>query len=81
MLSESGREATLPAFVRYLERCRARGALEFDDAWQAAETFIGLLLGDAQTRRLLGVMALPETAELESRARLATQVFLLIYGA
>lgn len=81
ILSESGREATLLEFVRYFERCRSRGALAFDDADQVAEAFIGLLLGDAQLRRLLGVMPPPDGAELDGRANLATQVFLLIYGA
>ena len=45
ILSQSGREATLPVFVRYLERHRSDGALAFDDAVQAAEAYIGLLLG------------------------------------
>ncbi|MDE0059519.1 MAG: TetR/AcrR family transcriptional regulator [Defluviicoccus sp.] len=81
ILSQSGREATLPVFVRYLERRRSDGALAFDDAVQAAEAYIGLLLGDAQVRRLLGVMPPPGNAELEGRARLASQMFLLIYGA
>ena len=81
ILGQAGREATLPVFARYLERCRARGALAFGDAEQAAETFIGLLLGDAQVRRLLGVAPPPDGAELERRATLATQIFLLIYAA
>ena len=81
ILAESGRGATLPVFVRYLERCRSDGTLALDDAEQAAEAFIGLLLGDAQLRRLLGVMPPPDGAGLERRARLATQVFLSIYGA
>ena len=81
ILTESGREATLPVFVRYLERCRADGALAFDDAEQAAEAFIGLLLGDAQIRRLLGAAPPPDAAELARRASLATRIFLLIYAA
>lgn len=81
ILIESGREATLPVFVLYLERCRSRGVLDFDDAEQAAETFVSLLLGDIQVRRLLGAMATPKNAELELRAELATRIFLLIYGA
>ena len=81
ILAGSGREATLPVFVRYLEGRRSAGALAFDDVEQAAEAFIGLLIGDAQVRRLLGVMAPPDGVALESRARRATRVFLLIYGA
>lgn len=81
ILSDSGREATLPVFIRYLERCRSRGVLTFDDPREAAETFIGLLLGDAQVRRLLGAMAMPPSARLRTRATLASRRFLLIYGA
>ena len=81
ILSESGREATLPDFTRYLERCRARGLLDFEDSGEVAETFIGLLIGDAQVLRLLGVMAAPGSAELQNRAKLAGSKFLLIYGA
>ncbi len=81
ILSEAGREATLPVFIRYLERCRSRGVLDFDDPREAAETFIGLLLGDAQVRRLLGAMATPTSDRLRTRAKLASRKFLLLYGA
>lgn len=80
ILVETGREATLPFFVRYLERCRERGLLDFDDPWEAAETFLGLLLGDAQVRRLLGVADTPDAGEIDARARQATAGFLQLYG-
>ena len=80
ILTDSGREATLPHFVRYLERCRAQGVLKFDDSMETAETFIGLLLGDAQVRRLLGVMDAPGAAEIQRRAMLAARRFLLLHG-
>ena len=80
ILTDSGREATLPLFVKYLERCRAQGVLKFDDPMETAETFIGLLLGDAQVRRLLGVMEAPGAAEILRRAMLAARRFLLLYG-
>ena len=81
ILNEAGREATLPVFIRYLERCRSRGVLDFDDPRDVAETFIGLLLGDAQVRRLLGVTTTPTSVRLRSRAKLASRKFLLLYGA
>ena len=80
ILVETGREATLPFFVRYLERCRERGFLDFDDPWEAAETFLGLLLGDKQIRRLLGVVDAPDAGEIETRARQAAIRFLTLYG-
>ena len=80
ILTDAGREAMLPLFVEYLERCRARGVLRFDDPMETAVTFIGLLLGDAQVRRLLGVMEAPGAAEIQRRAMLAARRFLLLYG-
>lgn len=80
ILVETGREATLPFFVRYLEQCRRRNLLDFDDSWEAAETFLGLLLGDKQIRRLLGVVETPEVSEIEARAKLAAIKFLRLYG-
>ena len=80
ILVETGREATLPFFVRYLERCRERNLLDFDDPWEAAETFLGLLLGDKQVRRLLGVVDTPDAGEIETRAGQAAVKFLRLYG-
>lgn len=80
ILVETGREATLPFFVRYLEQCRSRNLLDFDDSREAAETFLGLLLGDKQIRRLLGVVETPGPSEIEARAKLAAVKFLRLYG-
>ena len=80
ILVETGREATLPFFVRYLEQCRGRDLLDFDDPWEAAETFLGLLLADMQIRRLLGVVDAPDTGEIEARAKQAAIKFLRLYG-
>ena len=80
ILVETGREATLPFFVRYLEKSRMRGRLVFDDSREAAETFLGLLLGDMQVRRLLGVVDTPDAEEIEARARHAAVKFLRVYS-
>ena len=80
ILVETGREATLPFFIRYLEQCRGRSLLDFEDSREAAETFLGLLLGDKQIRRLLGVVETPETSEIEARAKRAATRFLRLYG-
>jgi len=80
ILIETGREATLPFFVRYLEQCRERGFLDFDDPREAAETFLGLLLGDKQVRRLLGAVDTPDAGEIEILAKRAASRFLRLYG-
>ena len=80
-LASAGRDATLPAFVRFLERQRERRALTFDNASDAAEDFLGLLLGDMQVRRLLGVVPAPDVNANKARAARAAKTFLKMYEA
>lgn len=67
--------------VRYLEQCSARDLLSIEDANEAADTFVGLLLGDARTRRLLGVLDSPSESETEVRAKRAAGLFLRLCHA
>lgn len=80
-LASAGREATLPAFIRFLEQSRDRHAWAIADASEAAETFLGLLLGDIQVRRLLGLVPPLSEEAIKSRAARATQTFLRLYTA
>ena len=79
-LATVGREPIRRAFVQYLEQCHARGLLDVEDTDQAVDTFVGLLLGDVQTRRLLGYVATPCEAEVEGRATRAAKIFVRLYG-
>lgn len=79
LLSSAGRQSVLPGFIRLLEKHKGRGTLTIDDPAQAAEDFLGLLLGDLQVRRLLGVMPPPKKAQIAARATRATQAFLRLY--
>lgn len=80
-LGGAGREATLPSFVRFLELRRKRGALRIDTTSQAVEDFLGLLIGDIQIRRLLGLLEAPRKAQIEARAARAAKNFLRLYAA
>ena len=80
-LAASGRQATLPAFTRCLELQASRGHLEMRSPDEAVEDFLGLLLGDLQVRRLLGVTASLNEAQIETRAKAATEKFLRLYEA
>jgi len=80
ILSSAGREATLPMFIRYLERQRRRGTLSLDSPSQAAEDFLGLLIGDTQVRRLLGLLGSPKKGRIEARATRAAKIFLRLYA-
>lgn len=81
ILASAGREATLPSFIRFLELHRQRGVLRMEDPSHAAEDFLGLLLGDAQIRRLLGLLGAPRKAQIEMRATRAAHNFLRLYAA
>ena len=80
-LARAGRDATLPAFLRYLERQQERGLLQLDAGpEEAAEVYLGLLLGDRQVRRLLDRLTAPTKKEIDARAAPATTSFLQLYG-
>jgi hypothetical protein len=80
-LSKAGRDATLPSFIRFLEQRRKPGDLRMEAASEAAEDYLGLLLGDTQIRRLLGLLAAPKKARIEARAARAARNFLRLYAA
>ena len=69
------------AFVRYLVQCHARGLLHVEDPDEAADAFVGLLLGDALTQRLMGVLDAPCERDIEVRAARATGRFLRLHRA
>ncbi|MEM8687942.1 MAG: TetR/AcrR family transcriptional regulator [Pseudomonadota bacterium] len=78
-LLAQGRQATLPAFIRYLDGQAERGHLNLSAPEDAAEDFLGLLIGDLQIRRLLGAAGQPGQAQIETRAQVATEKFLKLY--
>ncbi len=79
-LSVAGRQATLPAFVQFLDLQASRGTLAMGSPEEAAEDYLGLLLGDLQVRRLQGVQRAPSKAKIDARAKAATEKFLKLYG-
>lgn len=79
-LTRVGREPIRRSLVSYLEQCRARGLLNIEDSDEAVDAFVGLLLGDVQTRRLLGIVAAPCEADVEGMAKRAAEQFLRLYS-
>lgn len=80
-LAESGRERILPLICQVLLQARTAGFLDFDDVKEAAETYLGLLLGDRPVRRIIGVAAQPSKAEQAARAEAALTRFLRLHAA
>lgn len=81
LLVSRGRSTVLPKLIAFLEAQKAAGRLQFDDPEDAAETLIGLTLGDLQVRRLLGVQMPLDEGELETRATRAVERFVRVFGA
>ena len=80
VLSAQGRGSIVPKLVRYLEGERDRGRLDFEQAETAVDVLIGLVIGDQQVRRLLGVLPMPEPEQIEARAERAVESFLALFG-
>jgi AcrR family transcriptional regulator len=78
-LASAGRDATMPHFVAFLEAHRKRENWKLENTKAAAETFLGLLLGDLQIRRLLGVAGKPPKKAIAARAQRAAQAFITLH--
>ncbi len=63
-------------FAKYLEQCRARGLMEFDDANEMASIFISMAQSEWPARISYGVVDRLSEQEIERIARLATRLFL-----
>jgi TetR/AcrR family transcriptional repressor of mexJK operon len=73
------REAVLAErkdFVAYLERCRARGLLAFEDAEETASIFVAMAQGEWPTRLALGIVSEITPKQIEAHARLVVDMFL-----
>jgi len=81
VLVESGRDATLPLLVDYLRQQSESGTLRIDNPKEAIRDFLGLLLADEQTRRLLRRTKPPTKKRAAEMATRATEKFLRLYGA
>ena len=80
ILAAKGRDTVVPKLERYLEEQRERGHLDFEDAGAAVDALIGLIIGDQQVRRLLGVLPIPKDEQIEARAERTVEQFLTLFG-
>ncbi len=79
-IARHGREAVAPLLAQMFERARARGQMAFDDTQTVVETYIALLIGDLQVRRVIGAIDTPGAAWIETRAARAATQLLSLYG-
>lgn len=80
ILTAQGRDSVLPRLEAYLAAQTAAGRLQVDDTATAADTLVGLTIGDLQLRRLLGVLAEPGDQGIRARADRVVAQFLALYG-
>lgn len=75
-IARHGRDAVMPLLTQVLATAELTAL--FDSPEDAAETFIALLVGDLQTRRIVGVLDAPAPAYLSARADRAVTRFLTL---
>lgn len=80
VLAAEGRETVAPLIAQVIAQGRAQGQLVFDDLAVACETWLGLLIGDIQIRRVVGRMPQPGSEALAARADAALRHFLRLFA-
>jgi len=79
-LNELGRESNRTALADFLKRAQGAGLLGPGEPLAMASQFLSLLWGDLMLRLLLGVARSPKAAEVEERARAATEAVLALHA-
>lgn len=80
-LAEAGRDTVAPLIARVFEEGRAGGQMVFANTEDAVEVYIGLLVGDLQIRRAIGVLGPLDEAELHRRSDRAIRLLRKIFGS
>lgn len=80
VLAAEGRETVAPLIAQVIAQGREQGRFAFDDLAVACETWLGLLIGDIQIRRVVGRMPQPAPEALAARADAALRNFLRLFG-
>jgi AcrR family transcriptional regulator len=77
----ASRSVNRGALAELLGLAQASGILARGDPQQMTERYFALLWGDLMLNRLLGTASSPSSAEIDQRARDATEAFLKIFAA
>ncbi len=80
LLYQHGRQANLPLLNSLLKNAEHTQKLKQTLPENAGEIFIGLLLGDLQSRRLLGIEPAPDHIYIAQRAAQAANYFIKIFS-
>ncbi len=77
---DGSRAVNRDALAELLRAAQTAGILADGDAQRMMEQFFALLWGDLMVKRLLGAVAVPKPAEIDRRARAATEAFLKLHA-
>lgn len=76
-IAQNGRDVIAPLIGRVVYRyCKDRQR----DPGEVAETFVSLLIGDQQIRRVIGAMSEPDRDHVERRAEMAVKQLFQLYS-
>jgi AcrR family transcriptional regulator len=76
----TSRSTNRNALATLFARAQAAGVLRQGDPQHMMEQYLGLLWGDLMLSRLLGTVDVPKSAEIDARARAATESFLVLHA-
>lgn len=79
-LADAGRDTVAPLIGEVLRAARSNGDLAFEDLEAALETYIGLLVGDLQIRRVTGALGPLSETEISKRCKQAEVLFLRLFA-
>jgi AcrR family transcriptional regulator len=75
-LSKVGRERVLPLISKVLDQIKDQGTFSDLSLDEVTRLYMSLLIGDLQIRRAIGVMSVPNEAELKTKTRKALNYLL-----
>lgn len=81
VIADGGKRTILPLLVRVFQQANTQGLLHLDDAAEAAEIYLSLLIGDLQIERVIGVRDEMNDTQINGRAQRAYRLTLRLFSA
>ncbi|WP_281857500.1 TetR/AcrR family transcriptional regulator [Litoreibacter halocynthiae] len=79
-IAKGGRERVFPKIVLLMGALRKAGLIDPPNDEQAAKWFLGLLIGDLQTRRIIGTLPQPTRTQINEHVETTLQAFYRLCG-
>ena len=80
-IADGGREKVLPLIRDVIDAAIHDGSLLVPEVGKLGTSFMHLLVGDQQIRRVIGALAEPSTQEILAQAEVALAQFFTLFGA